>query len=733
MNNFFALRTAGKVSVLLVAASAWLATRSAHADTVTIDFDSGTPALATGQNVPFDQSSGGLTAHFSTTTPNSGFSVQNVNSTSLTLSEFSGNYLYPNSSYGVLVIQFSQQLTNISLDFATAEQTPIENPTPVRLIAYTNSTATPPVGSMTLAGTYFGANTLPMGRLTFNSATPFNIVTLNIQPGGATGVLVDNITNQVSGGTRYTITTSASPSAGGTTTGDGTYLSGTTVTVDATANPGYMFVNWTENGSEVSTFSTYTFTADSFRTLVANFARVYTVTTSASPVAGGSTTGDGDYPEGLTITVTATANPGYAFVNWTENGVPVSTWASYPVTVSSNRTLVANFATACTITTGSSSASAGSAAGDGVYAVGATVNVIATPKTGYAFVNWTQNGAPVSTAPSYLFTANTNRTLVANFTANSRSVTYDFDTGTPALTTGQNTPFDQGAGGVTAHFSATNDPAFTVANEATGGWILTKFSGNYLTPLALDSVLDIQFSQTVTNIALTFATFDFQDIVTPTSILLTAHTNSTSTPAVGSATVAGTYSANDSVPMGAISFHSATPFNLVRITIPAVPQGATDFMVDNINVQSAAGPTYTISTSASPSYGGSTSGGGTYNNGASVTVTATANAGYVFVNWTEAGTPASTSASYTFNANAGRTLVANFAPQLASSLTSTGAVVVVWPASASAAGYVLQQNSLCATMGWVGSTNAVSVVGNQNQVVISPAIGNLFLRLFHPL
>ncbi|HEY5912830.1 MAG TPA: hypothetical protein VJA21_19735, partial [Verrucomicrobiae bacterium] len=38
------------------------------AQTVTFDFDTDTPALTSGQNVPFDQSSGGVTAHFSAAT-----------------------------------------------------------------------------------------------------------------------------------------------------------------------------------------------------------------------------------------------------------------------------------------------------------------------------------------------------------------------------------------------------------------------------------------------------------------------------------------------------------------------------------------------------------------------------------------------------------------------------------------------------------------------------------------
>lgn len=71
-----------------------------------------------------------------------------------------------------------------------------------------------------------------------------------------------------------------------------------------------------------------------------------TISTSASPVSGGSTTGDGVYNNGTPVTVVATHNPGFTFVNWTEGGVEVSASAVYPFTVNANRTLVANFASA---------------------------------------------------------------------------------------------------------------------------------------------------------------------------------------------------------------------------------------------------------------------------------------------------------------------------------------------------------------------------------------------------
>ena len=115
----------------------------------------------------------------------------------------------------------------------------------------------------------------------------------------------------------------------------------------ATANSGYNFVNWTANGSVVSTSASYTLTLNSSITLVANFTPVvatqYTIAVSASPSADGTVSGGGTFAAGSSDTVTATANSGYNFVNWTANGSVVSTSASYTLTLSGNVTLVANF------------------------------------------------------------------------------------------------------------------------------------------------------------------------------------------------------------------------------------------------------------------------------------------------------------------------------------------------------------------------------------------------------
>ena len=71
----------------------------------------------------------------------------------------------------------------------------------------------------------------------------------------------------------------------------------------------------------------------------------YTVTVSVNDDAMGTATGGGEYKAGETIMLTATANTGYRFVNWTKDAEEVSTSASFEYTVpAEDVTLTANFA-----------------------------------------------------------------------------------------------------------------------------------------------------------------------------------------------------------------------------------------------------------------------------------------------------------------------------------------------------------------------------------------------------
>ena len=70
------------------------------------------------------------------------------------------------------------------------------------------------------------------------------------------------------------------------------------------------------------------------------------------------------------------------------------------------------------------------------------------------------------------------------------------------------------------------------------------------------------------------------------------------------------------------------------------------------------------------------------------------------------------------------------APTLRIFLTTTNTAVVAWPSPS--VGYALQSNTNLATTAWLGVTNTVTGVGGENQVIIPPAGGKQYFRLFHP-
>ena len=368
------------------------------------------------------------------------------------------------------------------------------------------------------------------------------------------------------GGTTYNINVSANPSNGGTVTGGGTYNQGASCTVTATANNGYTFTNWTENGNVVSTQASYTFTVTGNRTLVANFqaqTQSYTITVSANPSNGGNVTGGGTYNQGSSCTVSATANSGYTFSNCTENGNVVSTSANYTFTVTGNRVLVANFQALpqnYTITVTANPTDAGNVTGGGTYQQGQSCTISATPATGYNFVKWTENGVQVSTNANYTFTVTGNRTLVAQFQGQS-------------------------------YYIATS------SNPTNGG----TTSGNGL----------YQYGESCTV---------------------------TATPAQGYEFV--NWKENGSVVSTEASY-SFTVTNGRNLTA-------------NFTLQ-----TIEITTSIEPTEGGTVTGGGTYNYGDEVTIAVVTNEDWAFQNWTENGTVVSEDKTFTFIATANRNFVAN--------------------------------------------------------------------------
>ena len=87
------------------------------------------------------------------------------------------------------------------------------------------------------------------------------------------GLSVRLVHSTQSASTSYTIEAMPNPAEGGTVMGEGTFELGAICTLTATANEGYIFMNWTENGTVVSTNANYSFTVTGDRNLVANFSQ----------------------------------------------------------------------------------------------------------------------------------------------------------------------------------------------------------------------------------------------------------------------------------------------------------------------------------------------------------------------------------------------------------------------------------------------------------------------------
>jgi len=131
---------------------------------------------------------------------------------------------------------------------------------------------------------------------------------------------------------------------------------------------------------------------------------------------------------------------------------------------------------------------------------------------------------------------------------------------------------------------------------------------------------------------------------------------------------------------------------------------------------------FTVDVSANPSNGGSVSGGGSYTEGQSCTVSATANSGYTFTNWTENGNVVSSNANYTFVVNADRTLVANF---VAVSSWPNGVLPGAFSVSASQQVYFSQGNLQyqASTNTWRFAENQYDYIGDANSNISSSYSG----------
>lgn len=206
----------------------------------------------------------------------------------------------------------------------------------------------------------------------------------------------------------------------GSVSGSGFYKAGTNVTITATANEGYKFDGWYDNDELVSKEASYTFEMpkESLYYNAKFIFNTYEVILSSDHPYSGTLTGAGEHEYKSTVIVETTENAGYTFIGWYLDGNKVSSSKRYSFEMPNhNVSLEARFsAKSYTLALSTSNKNDGTVSGDGTFAVGETVTVLATPTIGRELNGWYDGDTLVSTDREYTFIMPAkNLNLIAKF------------------------------------------------------------------------------------------------------------------------------------------------------------------------------------------------------------------------------------------------------------------------------------------------------------------------------
>ena len=230
---------------------------------------------------------------------------------------------------------------------------------------------------------------------------------------------------------RYDLTIAADPSGGGTTNpavGTHSYAEDTIVPITATPAAGYEFDHWSgactgDGACQV--------TMDADKSVTAHFVLMqFDLTISVDPVASGTTTpsiGTHAYDYGSVVDITAAAAVGYEFAYWSGDCDGTGTCQ---VTMDDDMNVVAHFTqTAFNLTIIVDPAEGGTtvpSAGVHPYLEDAEVAVVATPATGYEFDHW--SGDCTGTGSCSLI-MDSDKTVTVHFTQIMFDLTINVDPG----------------------------------------------------------------------------------------------------------------------------------------------------------------------------------------------------------------------------------------------------------------------------------------------------------------
>jgi len=243
----------------------------------------------------------------------------------------------------------------------------------------------------------------------------------------------------------YTLTVSKTGSGAGTVTSDvgaiscgvtcsADYDTGTSVTLSASASAGSRFAGW--SGAGCSGTGTCTVAMIQARNVSASFVAVYTLTVTKTGSGAGTVSSDvgaiscgvtcsADYDTGTSVTLSASASAGSRFAGWSGAGCS-GTGSTCTVTMSQARNVTANFVAVYTLTVTKTGSGAGTVSSDvgaiscGVtcsadYDTGTSVTLSAAPAAGARFGGWSGEGCSGTSTCTVAMTQA--RTVTATFVA----------------------------------------------------------------------------------------------------------------------------------------------------------------------------------------------------------------------------------------------------------------------------------------------------------------------------
>ncbi len=427
---------------------------------------------------------------------------------------------------------------------------------------------------------------------------------------------------------QYTVTAQTANATMGSATGTQTVNYLTPVTLTAAANYGYSFAGWYEADTLYSNELVIAVPALSDRTLTATYTiNQYTVTVESDDEVMGSVSGTATENYLTNITITATANPGYHFVRWNDN----NTANPRVVSVTENATYTAYFTyNQYTVSVSSASTTMGTVApATSTLNFLSSVEISATPKTGYHFTQWNDGNTD-------------NPRTVTVSEPGDLSFTASFDTNVYTVTTAVN---DEAMGSVTESSSVKHFKSIALVATPNYGYHFVNWTDANGTAKGNAATLNVS---PVSDTALT-ANFTYnQYTVTGQSANTTMGTVSGTATVNYLTDVTLTAAANYGYHFTGWSNGATTESITIQATKDTTVTAMFDYNQYTVTGLSADGAKGTVSGTATVSYL------------TDVVLTATAATGYHFVQWNDGNTDNPRTVSATEN----MTFTATFAINL---------------------------------------------------------------------